>query len=166
LAGTVNIGSTTGNTIGSTTGNDAIQVSSTASLGLINGIYASLRNRVGGIKITLGVQYKWATTGYTFNGIYTVGTLGNFAISNNNGSTSTTNSMSIGDSSTTTLFVHYVEYIIGSGVISLTGNTIQNCTVYGTGAVLNGILNSAGSGTLDFTNNSVISCSNSGTGIL
>jgi hypothetical protein len=29
LAGTVNIGSTTGNTIGSTTGNDAIQVSST-----------------------------------------------------------------------------------------------------------------------------------------
>jgi hypothetical protein len=41
LAGTVNIGSTTGNTIGSTTGNDAIQVSSTASLGLINGIYAS-----------------------------------------------------------------------------------------------------------------------------
>jgi hypothetical protein len=35
LAGTVNIGSTTGNTIGSTTGNDAIQVSSTASLGLV-----------------------------------------------------------------------------------------------------------------------------------
>jgi hypothetical protein len=43
---------------------------------------------------------------------------------------------------------------LATGVISLTGNTIQNCTVYGTGAsVLNGILNSAGSGTLDFTNN-------------
>jgi hypothetical protein len=39
--GWYNIGSTTGNTIGSTTGNDAIQVSSTASLGLVNGIYAS-----------------------------------------------------------------------------------------------------------------------------
>jgi hypothetical protein len=58
-----------------------------------------------------------------------------------------------------------VEYIIGSGVISLTEIPFQNCTVYGTGAsVLNGILNSAGSGTLDFTSNSVISCSN-GTGI-
>jgi hypothetical protein len=59
------------------------------------------------------------------------------------------------------LFVHYVEYIIGNGVISLTEIPFQNCTVYGTGAsVLNGILNSAGSGTLDFTSNSVISCSN------
>jgi hypothetical protein len=47
LAGTVNIGSTTGNTIGSTTGNDAIQVSSTASLGLVNGIYARF-GRYGG----------------------------------------------------------------------------------------------------------------------
>jgi hypothetical protein len=57
-----------------------------------------------------------------------------------------------------------VEYNLATGVISL-GNTIQNCTVYGTGAsVLNGILNSAGSG-LDFTKHSVISCSNSGTGI-
>jgi hypothetical protein len=170
LAGTVNIGSTTGNTIGSTTGNDAIQVSSTASLGLINGIYASSvgtvaisNNKIGGFS-TSGT----ATIGYTFNGIYTVGTLGNFAISNNNvGSTSTTNSMSIGDSSTTTgVCTLRGIYNLATGVISLTGNTIQNCTVYGTGlSALNGILNSAGSGTLDFTNNSVISCSNSGTGI-
>jgi hypothetical protein len=50
----------------------------------------------------IGVQYKWGSYDWPFNGIYTVGTLGNFAISNNNGSTSTTNSMSIGDSSTTT----------------------------------------------------------------
>jgi hypothetical protein len=84
LAGTVNIGFTTGNTIGSTTGNDAIQVSSTASF-RINGIYASRsgtaisNNKIGGFS-TSGT----ATTGYTFNGIYTVGTLGNFAISNNN----------------------------------------------------------------------------------
>jgi hypothetical protein len=53
-----------------------------------------------------------------------------------------------------------------TGAISLTGNTIQNCSVYGTGAsVLYGIWNTGGSGTVDINTNKIISCSNTGTGI-
>jgi hypothetical protein len=45
-------------------------------------------------------------------------------------------------------------YNTATGAISLTGNTIQNCSVYGTGAsVLYGIWNTGGSGTVDINTN-------------
>jgi hypothetical protein len=56
--------------------------------------------------------------------------------------------------------------IYNTRLASLTGNTIQNCSVYGTGAsVLYGIWNTGGSGTVDINTNKIISCSNTGTGI-
>jgi ABC-type branched-subunit amino acid transport system ATPase component len=67
--------------------------------------------------------------------------LGNFTVSNNTiGSASTTNSISIGSGSTTAICTMRGIYNTATGAISLTGNTIQNCSVYGTGAsVLYGI---------------------------
>ncbi len=170
LAGNVNIGTTSGNTIGSTSGNSAIQVSSTTSLGLINGIYASSTGTVEIKNNTIGSisTNAAATIGFTFNGIYTTGTGGNFNIASNvAGSATTSNSVSIGDGSTTTpVCTLRGIYNTASGIISISGNTVQNCTVNGTGAsVLYGIINSGGSGTLEISNNNVISCANTGTGI-
>ncbi|MFA5297521.1 MAG: hypothetical protein WC389_04860, partial [Lutibacter sp.] len=170
LAGNVNIGTTTGNTIGSAVGNAAIQISSSTSLGLINGIYATsigtveIKNNTIGSISTSGD----ATIGYTFNGIYSAGTGGNFDISNNLvGSTTTSNSISIGDISTTTpVCTMRGIYNAASGSISITNNTVQNSTANGIGAsVLYGIYNSGGSGTLDITNNNIISNTNTGTGV-
>lgn len=170
LAGNVNIGTTTGNTIGTTTGIDAIQVSSTASAGLINGIYVSSVGTVGISNNTIGAISTNGGTGigYTFNGIYTAGTGGNFAITDNTiGSKITSNSITVGDASTLAVVCTFRGiFNSGSGLISITNNTIQNTTVYGTGAsVFNGIINSSGSGTLDINSNNVIAGSNTGTGI-
>jgi ABC-type branched-subunit amino acid transport system ATPase component len=77
-----------------------------------------------------------AAIGYTFNGVYTAGAGGNFTVSNNTiGSASTTNSISIGSGSTTAICTMRGIYNTATGAISLTGNTIQNCSVYGTGAL-------------------------------
>ena len=91
LGGNVNIGTTSANTIGSASGNGSILVTSTTSLGVITGIYAtstlpvSIQNNIIGSVSTGGT----ATIGYTFHGIYTAGT-GSFTISSNTiGSTAT-----------------------------------------------------------------------------
>jgi hypothetical protein len=139
------------------------------SLGLINGIFATslgtvvMSNNIGAISTNAAT----AAIGYTFNGVYTAGAGGNFTVSNNTiGSASTTNS-SIGSGSTTAICTMRGIYNTATGAISLTGNTIQNCSVYGTGAsVLYGIWNTGGSGTVDINTNKIISCSNTGTGIL
>lgn len=170
LAGNVNIGTTAGNTIGATTGIDAIQVSSTTTLGLINGIYVASVGNVGISNNNIGAISTNGGTGigYTFNGIYTAGIGGNFVITNNTvGSTTTANSITIGDSATLTPVCTFRGvFNSGSGLISITNNTIQNTTVYGTGAsVFNGIINSSGSGTLDINSNNIIAASNTGTGI-
>ena len=84
-AGTVNIGTTTGNTIGATSGTGTINITSTTSLGYIAGIYAtstgtvSIQNNNVGSLNTGGA----AGIGYTFAGIQTAGTAGNFTISAN-----------------------------------------------------------------------------------
>ena len=104
-AGTVNIGTTSGNTIGATSGTGAINITSTTSLGYIAGIYATStgtvsiqNNNVGSINTGGG-----AGIGYTFAGIQTAGAAGNFTISANTiGSTATANSIAIGLSGTTT----------------------------------------------------------------
>ncbi|MDP3916366.1 MAG: hypothetical protein Q8R96_21780 [Bacteroidota bacterium] len=170
LAGTVNIGTTTGNTIGSSTGNGSVVITSTTTLGVITGIYytstasGNIQNNLVGSISTGGA----ATIGYTFNGIYTAGTGGNFTVSNNRvGSTSTPHSIAIGADGITTTPVCTFRGIVNlaTGTISITDNTVQNCSVYGTAAsVYSGILNSAGAGTLNINGNNVISGTNTGTG--
>ena len=169
LGGNVNIGTVTGNTIGAINGNNAITITASSSTRIITGIYATStgtlniqNNNIGSINTT-GAN----TIGYTFHGIYTAGTLGNYTISENIiGSLSTPNSISIGTIAVTTSGVSIFNGInnFATGNINITDNTIQNCTVYGTAAsVLNGILNNAGSGTLNITNNTVSEINNTGT---
>lgn len=171
LAGNVNIGTTAGNTIGATTGTGSIQITSTTSLGVITGIYTtttgsiSIQNNSIGSMNTGGA----ATIGYAYNGIYTAGTGGNFTITSNTvGSTTTANSIAVGTDGTTTTPVCTFRgiYNLATGIISITNNTVQNCSAYGTGAsVFNGILNGGGTGTLDLSSNNIISGTNTGTGI-
>lgn len=170
LGGTVNIGTTTGNIIGSATGTGSISITSSTSLAYIAGIYASstgtvsIQNNTAGSVITGGT----AAIGYSFNGIHTAGTAGNFTISGNViGSTTTAGSITVGTSGTTTTGVCKFRGINNSatGTISITGNTIQNCSSFGTGAsTFNGILNTAATGTLTLSTNNIITGSNSGTG--
>ncbi|MDP1622761.1 MAG: hypothetical protein Q8M08_10540, partial [Bacteroidales bacterium] len=172
LAGAVDIGGINGNTIGGAMGTDAIAVTSATTLTNISGIYSTTtsnvsiqNNIIGAINTGTGV----AAIGYIFYGIYSAGT-GSYTISSNTiGSTGTANAIAIGTLTVTTSGVCTFNGInnAATGTISITGNTIQNCTAYGTGAsVFNGILNSAAgsSTTLDVTQNNIIAINNTGTG--
>ncbi len=175
--GSVNIGNITGNTIGSSEGSGSINITSTTSLGMINGIHFSTtsagniqNNTIGSIS-TGGA----ANIGYTFNGILIGGTGGNFNISSNLiGSTGTANSIAIGTGGVTTAVCTFRGIFNptsgtnggSTGIISITGNTIQNCSAFGTGAsVFYGILTQAGTGTMDLNENKVIAATNTGTGV-
>ncbi|MES2591064.1 MAG: T9SS type A sorting domain-containing protein [Bacteroidota bacterium] len=170
LGGTVNIGTTTGNTIGAATGTGSISVTSTTSLSYLSGISATstgtvnIQNNSIGSILTGGT----ASIGYTFHGINTAGTAGNYTISGNTiGSTATANSITVGTNGTTTTGVCKFSGITNAatGTISITGNTIQNGSTYGTsGSIFNGIVNSGGTGTVSINTNNIISGSNSGTG--
>jgi len=170
LAGKVDIGTVTGNTIGAITGNGSIAITSTTTGGIITGIYSTststvnIQNNTIGSISTAGLD----VIGYTFHGIYTAGALGNCSIASNIiGSTnlSTSNSISIGNATTTVVCTLNGINNAATGTISITGNTIQNATVNGTVAsVFNGILNTAGSGALNINNNNIFSGKNTGTG--
>ncbi len=170
LGGTVNIGTTTGNTIGAGTGTGSISITTSTTGAYFGGISAkstgtvSIQNNAIGSMLTGGT----ASMGYVFNAINTSGTVGNFTVSGNTiGSTSTPHSITIGVNGTTTTGICKFRgiYNAATGSISITGNTIQNCSSYGTGAsTFNGIINTAGSGTLTITTNNIISDANSGTG--
>jgi hypothetical protein len=173
LAGNVNVGNTMGNNIGSGSGTDDIEISSTSSLGAICGIYhistgtgIISNNIIGGFKTGGG-----ATIGYTFNGIATAGTGGNFSITQNLiGSTTVSNSISIGTDGVTTTPVSTFRGInnAATGTISIENNTVQNCSVYGTSgaAVFNGIVSSAGSGTMNINYNNIIAARMTAAGTL
>jgi hypothetical protein len=170
LAGKVDIGTVTGNTIGASTGNDAIYIVSTVSLGVVYGIYSTSvstvniqNNNIGSITMGGG-----ATIGYTFFAISSNGTAGTYNIDNNFiGSAVTANSISVGTSATTTPICTFVGVRnAATGSMSYTNNIFQNCIAWGTGAsVVYAIDNNSGSGTLNISNNQVISLTNNGTGV-
>ncbi len=172
LAGSVDIGTSSPNTIGAATGTGSISITSTTSLGVITGIYAvtlgttAVEDNIIGSISTGGA----AAIGYTFHGIYTAGVLGNIAVNGNTiGSTATAHSIAVGTSGVTTSGVCTFNGIANAatGTVTISGNTVQNVTAYGTGAsVFNGIINSGGTGTLTITANSIISGTITGTGAL
>jgi hypothetical protein len=176
LAGSVNIGNETGNTIGSSEGTGSINIASTTSSGLITGIHFATtgtgiiqNNSIGSVSTSGN-----AGIGYTFNGILIGGAGGNFNVfSNLIGSATTNNSIAIGTGGITTatcIFRGIFNPTSGgnggaTGVISITGNTIQNCTAFGTGAsAFYGILTQAGTGTTNINENKIIAATNTGTG--
>jgi hypothetical protein len=177
LAGNVNVGSDNGNIIGAAEVTGSISISSANSLGLITGIYytttgnAEIKNNTIGAILTSGT----ALTGYTFSGIQIGGVGGNFIISSNLiGSLSTPHSISIGTMDVTTTPVCTFRGILNpssgssggaTGSISINSNTVQHCSVYGTGAsVLYGIINQAGTSSVDINENNIIALTLTGTG--
>ena len=171
LAGKLDIGTTTGNTIGETTGNGSITVSSSITLSYVAGIYCTSTSTVNIKNNTIGSISTTGASGigYTFHGINTAGG-GQFTVADNTiGSTSTANSIAIGTLGTTTTGVCTLNgiYNLATGGITISGNTIQNVSSYGTSAsVLNGILNGGVSGQVSVTNNSVVAATTTGTGTL
>ncbi len=172
LAGTVNVGTTSANTIGAETGNGAITVTPSTGTPWIQGIYATStgtvgiqNNKIGSISVNGA-----ATIGFTFYGINTAGAAGNFTISGNTiGSTSTANSIAVGPSGTTTSGVctFYGINQAGTGTVSITGNTIQKCSAYGTGgSIFWGIYNTGSTGTTAISTNSILNGTLQGTGTL
>lgn len=171
LGGGVNIGTTTGNTIGSATGTSSISITTSTSLAYISGIYASSTSTVSIQNNTVGAITTGGTAsiGYTFYGINTSGTAGNFTVSGNTiGSTTTAHSIAIGTSGTTTTGVCKFIGInnAATGTISISGNTIQNTSVFGTAtSTYTGINNSGATGTLAITTNNIIAGTSTGTGV-
>ena len=169
LAGTVNVGTTSGNTIGATSGTGNISITTTTSLPYIAGIYATSTGTVSIQNNNIGSISTGGTVaiGYTFYGINTVGTAGNFTISGNNIGNATVNSIAMGTSGTTTA----VTTIFGinnsaTGTISITGNTIQNCSSFGSGtSVFTGIINTGITASLNMNSNTLASNTLAGTGI-
>lgn len=171
LGGNVDVGTSTGNTIGAATGIGSISITTTSSsFPYMAGIYATSTGTVSIQNNTIGSVYTGgtATTGYTFYGINTAGTAGNFTISANSiGSTATAHSITVGTTGTTTTGICTFNGIANeaTGTVSITGNTIQNCSAFGTSSsAFNGITNSGASGTLSISTNNIIAGTSTGTG--
>jgi hypothetical protein len=170
LAGAVEIGSTTKNTIGDTLGTGSIAITSSITGNYIAGIYATSTNTVD-IKNNLigSIAINGAAAiGYVFHGINSAGTGGNFTISDNIiGSLTTANSITVGTNGVTTTGVCTFNGITNSstGTTYISENIIRNGSTYGTGAsIFNGITNSGSTGVLEVLGNSIISGTNTGTG--
>ncbi|MEI7594577.1 MAG: T9SS type A sorting domain-containing protein [Bacteroidota bacterium] len=174
LAGAVNIGATgEPNTIGSTSGTGAITYYSGTSGNYWYGIYSNSTstvdisyNNIGGIATHASTG---ATINYLFYGIYTHSTnSGATTISYNNiGSSTQSNSISIGVNGTTTSGVCslYGIYNRSTGTATITYNAIENLTVYGTGASkIYGISNEASAATSSISNNTLSTFATQSTG--
>ncbi len=120
-------------------------------------------NNIGSINVIAAS----ATVQYQFYGIYVPNAVtAAYTIADNLvGSTSTANSITVGTASTS--ITNFVGIASGTtGTVSLPGNTIQNCTVSGTGlSSFLGISVANSTGVLAITNNNIISCSNAGSGL-
>ena len=166
-AGLVNVGTVSGNTIGATSGTGSINIIATTTGGLFTGIYATSsavvtiqNNNIGSIS-TGGT----ATMGYTFNGIAIAGS-GNHVVSQNTIGSATANSIAIGTNGTTTATVTAIGIAntnSGSGIITISSNTINNISAFSTGSstVFRGIHTS--SGTVTISNNTISNLSSNTT---
>ena len=169
-SGSVNVGGTavnSGNTIGATSGTGDILITSTSNSAFISGIYVGeseacnvkIRNNTVASIITGG----GANTSYTFYGIYTWSSIAStFTITGNNIGNQTANSVAMGSDGTTSAATILVGIInSATGNIFITNNTIQNCSSFGSSALLNssfiGISNSGAADSLNINYNTFTS---------
>ncbi|NVO21239.1 MAG: hypothetical protein HXX13_16170, partial [Bacteroidetes bacterium] len=156
LAGSLNIGTTTGNIIGASIGTGSITINSTNSNSTFYGIYASSagtisikNNTVAGINTSSAI-----TIGHKFSGITTTGS-GAYTVSNNFVGSITANSIAIGISTSTTASnIACGIYNSSSGSITMSSNEIQNLVIYNTTVTdtLVGIFNYNAAGTVNLNN--------------
>jgi len=170
LGGSVNVGTSTGNTIGSATTTGAISVTSTVTASLTDGISVTApgatvniqNNNVGGIT----ASSPTAAIGFVVRGIDIAGASASITLSGNTiGSQTAANSIQVGINPTTTAVTTFVGISsIATGTIAITNNTIQNDSAFGSGASIFQGISAAGSGTVAITGNSVIAGTSRGSG--
>ena len=158
-AGSLNIGTVTGNIIGDTTASTSndIGVISTNTGGLIQGIYTyatgnvSIQNNLIGDFNTSNVSGK----GYSFYGIYTGNTSTTNISSNTIGSIGSANSITVGGNLTAAgVCKFYGIYQNASGAPTISSNKIANVSVFGSEASeLYGIYNVSGAATNAISSN-------------
>ncbi len=126
--GSVNIGTTTGNTIGATTGIDNISIIATENVTTTYGIYIQGSGTINCQKNNIGsITTNNASSNPTnFYAIYCSGTGTNTIINNIIGSTSTANSINTASVCSGYAQLLYGIYFSGSGTLTITGNTIAN----------------------------------------
>lgn len=160
---TTGLATITNNTIG-VISTGAITVSSTSnSTGIkVTGMSFNIATNaitISGNTITAMSASGSSTSGYALYPIEVSGT-GSFTISSNTiGDASTANSVSAGVSATTTATCSIRGiFAIATGGMTITGNTIQNCSAFGTGSSFFTGINttSLASGTLSITNNNIL----------
>jgi hypothetical protein len=159
-AGTVNIGSPTGNIIGSASGTGSLTVSYSATGGKVYGIIcasnvvATIRNNTIG-SITAANSDPAGNTDFWGIRLYSGGTISNNTI----GNATTANSINVSSTSTGTAQTVYGIKCEGTGTNTISGNTIANLTngttntTAGTYGLINGIYTSPGINTIQ--NNTV-----------
>ncbi|MEI6682307.1 MAG: hypothetical protein WCO44_06750 [Bacteroidota bacterium] len=129
VAGTVNVGTATGNTIGAQTGTGSITVTDSLA-STVYGISISATGTVDCEKNVIGAittGNNSATNATSFLGIYKTGVAGTTTISNNLiGSTTTANSIQTGSASTTDAQSLIGIYFTGTGTAAIDNNTVAN----------------------------------------
>lgn len=138
-SGSVNIGNISANTIGATSGVGSLTVTSTTTQALVVGIHCSTTGaiNIAGNNIgSLNSSSPTAAVAGAITGINISGIPSALSITNNSIGNATANNMSAGINPTTT-GSSIVSGINLSGAIAvastITGNTIQNLTSFGTG---------------------------------
>lgn len=128
-AGTVNVGTTAGNTIGSSTGTASITVTAGSTGAMVYGIYINSPAAVDCQNNTIGslTASNAAANATHLYGIYKTATTGTTTLSNNTiGSVTTSNSLNTSAVSSANAQQLYGIYNAGTGLIHITGNTIAN----------------------------------------
>ena len=162
-AGTVNIGTTTGNTIGEATGTGSVYITEGTTGGNVYGIYIAATGS-GTIDcenntISSVITDNAAANATNFYGLFKTGTGTTSFINNTIGSTSTANSINANSASTGNAQSVYGIYSSGSSTVTIDNNTIVNLnngttnTTIGTTGVINGITSTAGTTTI--SNNTI-----------
>ena len=159
----VNVGTTTGNTIGASSGIDIIKATSTTTGGLVVAINSSATGTVAISNNTIGSLSSSGTTAAvagSIDGINISGVAASMTITNNSIGNSTANNLRGGTSGLTTGSSLVAGIIFNSsptGTVNTTGNTIQNLSSFGTGTgFVRGIQTPAvggGTTTYNFTSN-------------
>lgn len=166
--GTINTGTTSGNTIGATTGTGSILFTGGATGATFTGICISSANSTtcsNNIIGSITAASSNTANATNFYGIYKMATAGTTTINNNLvGSTTTASSINTSSAATGNSQLLYGIYSLGTGTITIYGNTIQNLTNSTTettvASKLRGIFANGGSNSIQ--NNNVISLKTGG----
>lgn len=160
VAGGVDVGTMTGNVLGEDAGTNSIYLTNTTTGGNFYGIYlsgASLSDCQNNILGSINVGTGTSTLSMNFYGIYKASGSANLNVSNNIvGGMTTENSLRARSLSTSNVQTVIGIYSAGTGLTTITGNTVSNLVNSTTGTLVSmtrGIMTIAGSNTID--NNSV-----------